>query len=103
MAKFGYLFLNEGNWDGKQLISKEWVKQSTKTWVTLSPTDGYGYQWWTYPNSGILFANGAFGQRIYVLPKSELVVVFTADMRFVNPDPIMYELIHDYVIPANGQ
>jgi CubicO group peptidase (beta-lactamase class C family) len=56
-ARFGWLFLNEGNWNGNQLISREWVKTATSVhvsasmeWIpSLSPFDGrgyYGFNWW---------------------------------------------------------
>jgi CubicO group peptidase (beta-lactamase class C family) len=55
MAKFGQLFLNKGKWNGEQIISEEWVDESTKTFTQLdwgnmdsSFEDGYGYQWWTW-------------------------------------------------------
>ncbi|MHA2251290.1 MAG: serine hydrolase domain-containing protein [Candidatus Kariarchaeaceae archaeon] len=103
MAKFGYLFLNEGEWDGKQIISKDWVQQSTNTSIFLSESVGYGYQWWTYPQSGTYFANGAFGQKIFVVPESDLVVVFNADIRNQDDNMILGNLLHAYIIPATQE
>jgi CubicO group peptidase (beta-lactamase class C family) len=45
-AKFGQLFLNEGNWNGRQIISKDWVRKITST-DTLNTYGGYKNQWWS--------------------------------------------------------
>ena len=44
-AKFGYLFLNKGRWEDKQIMSEEWVGKSTKTDPTVKMWAGYGYLW----------------------------------------------------------
>jgi CubicO group peptidase (beta-lactamase class C family) len=69
MAKLGYLFLNEGLWDGQQVVSPAWVEAATTG-------ASYGYQWWLKPR-GIYFATGVGGQEIWVLPDRDLVVVMT--------------------------
>ena len=78
MAKIGYLFLNEGKWKDKQVISAEWIKQATKQRITLADGEGYGYRWWM-PDElpGLYEARGRGGQRICVLPEKNFVVVFT--------------------------
>jgi CubicO group peptidase (beta-lactamase class C family) len=73
MAKFGCLYLQEGEWNGRQLISRTWVRESTRKHVDSS---GYGYQWWTHePNS--FKASGFGGQQIYVIKDMNMVVVVT--------------------------
>jgi CubicO group peptidase (beta-lactamase class C family) len=85
MAKFGYLFLNNGMWNGSQIIAAEWVKESIRNHISPGVTwaDGYGYLWWlkTYHN-GVRFydafrADGWGGQQIIVFPALDMVVVFT--------------------------
>ena len=49
MAKLGYLYLHEGTWDGKQIVSRTWVEEATRQHTTTDGSLGYGYQWWTYP------------------------------------------------------
>jgi CubicO group peptidase (beta-lactamase class C family) len=44
MARFGYLFLRDGNWDGTQVVSEDWVKQATRSSQDINP--GYGFLWW---------------------------------------------------------
>ena len=108
MARFGYLFLNNGWWDGQQIVSEEWVVQSAETAFTLAPTVGYGYQWWTYPELGVYYAAGAFEQRIFVVPDLDLVVVFTANNRLPGETPGEYRegaefvagLLSGFILPA---
>ncbi|MEO6302219.1 MAG: serine hydrolase [Bacteroidia bacterium] len=74
-AKIGRLYLNKGNWNGKQIVSESWVKEST----SLDKTDGspgyYQYQWWIPSKNGDFMAEGILGQFIYVNPAKNLVVV----------------------------
>jgi CubicO group peptidase (beta-lactamase class C family) len=98
MAKIGYLYLNEGEWDGEQVVSSEWVAASSQEHISATLADGYGYQWWV-EDSGIYLALGYRGQFIYVMPGMDLVVVFTSTL----PDYDFYvprALLDDYVIPA---
>ena len=98
MARLGHLFLNRGNWDGKQLISSDWVAQATQTQVPAStpfghPESGiegpgmYGYNWWTNgvkPNgrrkwpglpAGAFAASGYDNNDMFVIPAWGMVVV----------------------------
>jgi len=76
-ARFGMLFAKEGNWRGEQLISREWVEQSTRPDTSTDPTRDYQYFWWvTTPDSKNHFsAQGNYGQYIYVAPEKHLVIV----------------------------
>ncbi len=86
LAKVGYLFLQDGKWEGTQIISEEWVQKSTSPIIPdISPSNnrkdsGYGYQWWVPLNENgatKLFAgNGYGGQFLMVSPEHDLVVVF---------------------------
>lgn len=74
-AKIGRLYLNNGNWDGKQIVSEKWVEESVK----LDTADGsaryYQYQWWL-PQAGTDFmAEGILGQFVYVHPEKNLIIV----------------------------
>ena len=74
-AKLGRLYLNKGNWNGKQIVPIEWVRKST----TNSPNNSvwwYGYQWWhADPNDGDFYADGFLGQFIYVYPAKNIIMV----------------------------
>jgi len=100
MAKFGYLYLNNGTWDGEQIVSSTWVAESTKEWNNLGDEQGYGYQWWIDTGLDGYSARGYGGQMIHVIPNHNLVVVFTA-YDLINPIPFS-SLIENYVIPAIG-
>jgi CubicO group peptidase (beta-lactamase class C family) len=104
MAKFGYLYVNEGNWNGTQLIARDWVARSTSKAVDTkgklnSAEDfGYGYLWWMNGFEGYS-AHGAGGQYIFVIPGLDLVAVFTAgfdEKTFTTP----YTLMRTLIIPG---
>jgi CubicO group peptidase (beta-lactamase class C family) len=98
MARIGYLYLNNGTWDGQEIVSSEWVEESTETREMRSNYAGYGYQWWTYPDLGAYFGTGLYGQQIIVVPQHDLVVVFTGG--FIGQASPYYEFLTDYIIPA---
>jgi CubicO group peptidase (beta-lactamase class C family) len=76
-ARFGMLFAKEGNWRGKQLISRGWVEQSTRPDSSMDPSQDYQYFWWVNtPNGKNHFsAQGNYGQYIDVAPEKDLVIV----------------------------
>jgi CubicO group peptidase (beta-lactamase class C family) len=98
MAKLGFLFLNNGTWDGSQVVPKEWVTTATSNLETLTVETGYGYQWWTSPLIGAYSARGYLGQLIYVFPALNMVVVFTASTNYMQ-DSVLLE---NYILPAAG-
>lgn len=89
-ARFGQLMLNEGSWYGNQIISKDWVQESTRESKSI-PRDiypnwfgrsdkriFYSYQWWGHVNEDgtyHFYANGNLGQNIYIIPHKETVIV----------------------------
>jgi len=97
MAKFGYLYLNNGTWDGEQILPAEYVARSTEASFSFGENTGYGYQWWTY-SMGVYAAEGLYGQKIYVVPELDMVVVFNADLR-EGPD-LERLLLYRFIIPA---
>jgi hypothetical protein len=91
LAKFGQLYLQKGKWNGKQILSKNWVKEATSLKIYQNPDmtqskrdssndsqQGYGYQFWRARHNSYM-ANGAYGQFILVMPDKDAVVVFTAE------------------------
>ena len=50
LARFGLLYLNDGEWAGKQVVPSSWVEESTKRWSDASYGLGYGYMWWQLPS-----------------------------------------------------
>jgi CubicO group peptidase (beta-lactamase class C family) len=82
MAKLGQLYLDDGMWAGQQVLPRDWVRESTRTWLA-APSHGrlYGFLWWlrSTPGAGdVPEAWGARGQHIFVVRPMNLVVVVTA-------------------------
>ena len=75
-AKFGRLYLNNGSWNGKQIVSRSWVEQSTRIDTTEGSAWNYQYQWWmvTKENHDYMAA-GHLGQYVYVNPQKQLIIV----------------------------
>lgn len=110
LMKLGILYLNEGRWDGRQLIPAEWVRRSTRahvSWQRDGRPRGYGYMWWLRPFevNGRLYdsyhAAGNGGQFIFVVPELDVVAVFTgmyyADFaRMRQP----FEIMEQYVLAS---
>lgn len=93
-AKLGLLYLQEGRWGDTQVLSPDWVRQSTTG-------DEYGYLWWLTPAAGrrAYKAEGFGGQLIQVVPSLGLAVVITSDAEHYRPRAPSY-ILGDYVIPA---
>jgi len=98
MARIGYLYLNEGLWDGRQVVSSAWVEASTRRYISATLMDGYGYQWWV-DSSGVYMALGYAGQFIFVVPDKEMLVVFTSDLS-ESDFYVPRNLLNDFIIPA---
>jgi CubicO group peptidase (beta-lactamase class C family) len=98
MAKFGYLYLHEGFWDGEQIIPSAWVEASTREHISSTLQDGYGYQWWV-DDAGYYMALGYRGQFIFVLPELDMVVVIVSDPEIGDYEVPEY-LLTTYIIPA---
>jgi len=80
-ARMGKLYLNKGAWNGKQLISKQYIKQSKAPVEILDsnnkPCYHYGYHWWlgTFNNKAFFSSIGMRGQYVIVVPEDNLIVV----------------------------
>lgn len=100
MAKFGYLYLKGGVWDGQQIVPADWVEASAtkhvETVVNIIPY--YGYQWWVH-NDDTYAAFGYGGQYILVIPDLEMVVAFTGGLQRVDFG-LPQLLVDNFIIPA---
>ena len=106
MAKLGQLFLDGGEWNGRRIVSASWLQESALPRVSSS----YGYQWW----NGLsvvgeqvverIEAKGLGGQRIFIVPSSDLVVVVTAGLYIKrgldNEGEITTGILDNYVLPS---
>ena len=99
MAKIGYLMLRNGRWENQQIVSADWVRESTSHAVKNPRTFAgrrvdYGYLWWLLSlngeagghdrNADIYAAAGAQGQWIFVIPKYDMVVVSTGNTPYFD-------------------
>ena len=102
MAKFGYLYLNHGVWDGEQIIPRDYVEESTQAHSEGGPPENaaYGYQWWvtTVEEHPAYFAAGYGGQYIYVIPDLDTVIVITSNSGRYYEENI--GLVDTYIVPA---
>ncbi len=93
MATFGQLFLQDGQWNGRQVVPAAWVRQATTAQAgkafpdfggsapgsAFNPTN-YGYFWWVEPTTGVpaYYAWGFGGQLVEVVPSLHLVIVVSS-------------------------
>jgi CubicO group peptidase (beta-lactamase class C family) len=102
LARFGYLYLKKGNWNGKQLISEKWINEATLARAqTPWHGDKYGYHLWT-PRVGGYAAFGFMGQDMFLFPKHDMIVVFTAALPYQEADKILIDLVDDFVLRSFG-
>lgn len=92
LARFGQLYLQEGQWAGQRILSADWVKDSTRPHTDDGDGTGYGYMWWTYQAGSEFTAKypelnrytfyrglGTGEQGLWVIRDAGLVVVHRAD------------------------
>ncbi|MFX0108750.1 MAG: serine hydrolase domain-containing protein [Candidatus Hodarchaeota archaeon] len=108
MAKIGYLYLRNGTWAERQIISPEWVNQASTSHINTTIVDGpgpvekvgYGYQWWVRPELGAFSAFGWGGQSINIIPEHDVVVVVTAASS--DPSTTSNWILKEWILPALG-
>lgn len=102
-AKLGILFMNRGNWKGKQLVSSEWIDEATtphnKTGNGNTPY--YGYQLWLSDHVGGFAFNGMLGQNVYCYPDLDAVIVTNAGNSEIFQEGGMTGIIHGAVETMN--
>jgi len=107
MAKIGLLFLNNGKWNGKQVISKLWIKQSTEWSVNKKARNGMGYCWWQRDfkiNDQIIHSYFAWGhgdQHIFIFPEMDMIVVTTAANYDKGQGSRVFKILEDYILQAS--
>ncbi len=109
LAKFGYLYLSDGTWEGRQIVSQEWVQKSIQPQISLSNwnlswADDYGYLWWLkdyHVNNAVYSSYKALGwggQEIMIFPDHDMVVVFTGANYMQNPP--CDDILMRFILPA---
>ena len=109
LAKFGLLVLREGQWNGRTIVSRGWVRESTDVHIrnrgAVPQFGDYGYLWWRRGLGGqdVILASGYGGQNVFLVPALDLMVVTTARSDLKPPETAYrqaYEIAGKFVIPA---
>ncbi|MFC2093597.1 serine hydrolase domain-containing protein, partial [Bacteroidota bacterium] len=108
LTKIGYVFLNNGMWNGQQLITQDWINASTTSYIDPGSgwffANGYGYQWWinTSSSNSFFLAAGYGEQYMLVCPQLELILLFNGSY-FGTPVTVHpFELIENYIKRSLG-
>jgi CubicO group peptidase (beta-lactamase class C family) len=112
IGKLGQLYLQQGRWNGRQLVSRRWVELATSKEIDTGKKDsswgyGYGFQFWLNPPGGFR-ADGAYGQYSMVFPNKDTVVVITSESADKETtmhtvwDHLYPALTDHRTLPANG-
>jgi CubicO group peptidase (beta-lactamase class C family) len=100
LAKIAFLYLQNGKWEGQQILPAKWAADSTIQYVQKPEGPGYGYLWTVYPGRGRYSALGLGGQQIHVYPSQNLVVIVTASLESFVEAPEIENLLDAYILPA---
>lgn len=112
LARFGYLILRNGNWNGNQVVSEQWVEKSTNPVVTNIPPDpgedevswGYGYQWWIpdWKNNSVFAITGLGygGQYLFIVPELDLVMIFNGWNLYGPSNKSTFRAFNESILPA---
>ena len=107
MLKIGLLFMREGMWKGRRVLTGEWTSSDLEKRVEAGPGRWYGYLWWIRRlgcpggDREDLYARGYGGQEIHIIPSLDLLVVFTGvnfEKEFAHTQ--LERLLTDYIMPA---
>lgn len=105
MGKIGQLILNQGNWNGKTIISSDWIQESTIAKTKITGID-YGYLWWNLPfptPHGVQVsktATGNGGQYLFAFPDLNLVAIFTGGAYNSEKDKIPFAIVREVILPT---
>lgn len=106
-AKFGQLYKNKGAWNGKQILSQEWIAKSLSHQMTISENEYYGYLFWnkTYKVNGVdyevYYSSGNGGNRIFIFKDQPIVIVITSTAyNTAYGHKQVEKIMQEYLIPA---
>ena len=105
MAKIGMLVLDDGRWEGRQLVSADWIRGSVQPRTRIND-EPYGYLWWRntlrYGDESVdvISARGNGGQVIFIVPQFDLVAVFTAGYYNSDETQLVYNIFRNAVLSS---
>jgi CubicO group peptidase (beta-lactamase class C family) len=107
LLKLGQLYLNGGSWNGRRVISADWVSRSVAPHANAHENTDYGYLWWlpSFHSSGRDFKGyamyGTGGNKVYVFPEEQLVIVVTTlNFRVQGAGGLTDKLLTEGILPA---
>lgn len=98
-TKLGQLFLNQGQWEGKQIVSEQWIKEMTQRRRSTPRNQGqygYGYQVWMGKRKDSFLFNGLFGQNTIVFPDLDMVITTLASNKNLFVKCKLLDIIEKY-------
>jgi CubicO group peptidase (beta-lactamase class C family) len=109
IAKIGVMMVQNGEFGGKNLLSTNWIDESTAPRFTIDRFNNYSWLWWSFssfstfaavlPANDVYYAEGYDGQYLFVVPSQKMVVSIVCDNAFTNPfAPLV--LLRNFIIPA---
>lgn len=105
MAKIGILYLDQGRWNGQQLLSQRWVADAIRAHSHLNDNEEYGLGWWLHPKTagGLIEASGRGGQRILIFPQHDIVMVVTGGGLDLDDfaSPLIASIVSALPLPPN--
>jgi CubicO group peptidase (beta-lactamase class C family) len=103
IARFGQMYLQKGTWDGKRILTEQWIAEATTSHSDNSNTQtnpdwmvGYGYQFWRCRHNAYR-GDGAFGQYCIVLPEQDAVLAIIGGVR--NMQAVL-DNVWEHLLPA---
>src|SRR5664279_2121312 len=108
LAKFGQLFLQKGQWNGKQILPASWIEEASTKKIDQAPDarqsqkdssdwmQGYCYQMWRCRHNAFR-GDGAYGQYIIVMPDQDAVIAITAETPDMQDE---LNLVWEYLLPS---
>ncbi len=106
LAKLGYLYLNRGSWDGRQVVSASWMDAATREQAYIGPDPyaggldrRFGYMFSIFPQQKYYGYLGMAGQEMFVLPEQNMVVVFNSSLP-VGKEGDLLHYLNDFILPA---
>lgn len=106
LAQIGYLYLNNGAWDHKMIVSKQWIEQSLKGYYAWNYGFYYGYLWYlrnekTGDEYIAYSASGAGGQKIYIIPDLDIVIAATSRTSLLKDSSYVFnDVIGKFILPS---
>ena len=105
IARFGQLYLQQGEWQGQQIVPAAWVAEASQSHVSNGSKpesdweQGYGYQFWRCRHNAYR-GDGAFGQYCVILPDQDAVLAITSGLQEMQP---VLDLVWQHLLPAMGE